>query len=138
MFKKNFADELAVVRPATPRRPPKGSTKHERVQSAFDQPAPAPIDRPTFIPPINIETAPTPIPASVQHPGSMSRSSISSLSPHDDPTRASMDTGDLDSETPRSLRSQDRRSLTSRITGVSVGKSIRKTLSFRRKSGEMS
>ena len=128
-----------MVRPATPRRSPKGSTKHERVQSTLDEPTPVAADRPTFIPPINIEAAPTPIPASVQHPGSMSRSSISSLSPHEDATRASSDTGDRDSETPRSLKSQDRRSLTSRITGASVGKSIRKTLSFRgRKSGEMS
>jgi hypothetical protein len=125
-----------VIRPATPRSRPNAAKKNDAAQSIADESAQV-TDRQLLIPPINIETSPTPIPASVQHPGSMSRASISSLHPYEDPPRASTDTGDRDSESPYTVRSQDRRSLTSRITGASV-KSIRKTLSFRgRRSGEI-
>jgi hypothetical protein len=139
VFNKNFADELATVRPATPRRRPSAAPKKRNisVQEVVDERTPVVATHPSFIPPINIETAPAPIPASVEHPRKMSRSSSSlSLSPDDEGLRVSTDTGDRDSGTPNTIRSQDRRSLTSRLTGASV-KGLRKTLSFRgRKSGE--
>ena len=91
---------------------------------------------PLLIPPITVEPSSDPIPESVQHPASMSRASISSsLHPSEDVRRLSIDVSESESQV--TIRSQDRRSLTSRIT-PSV-KSIRKTLSFRgRKSGEFS
>jgi hypothetical protein len=139
VFHKNFEEELAIARPATPRRRPRrpaDAKKHEptnNIAVAPTKPAestPAPL----LIPPITIDTSPTPIPESVQHAASMSRASISSLQPTEDSRRLSIDAS---SESPVTIRSQDRRSLSSRIT-PSV-KSIRKTLSFRgRKSGEFS
>ena len=138
VFNKNFAEELAVIRPATPRRRPNAVTmKPETVpQIAIEEATPAAKEPPPSIPPINIEPAPTPIPASVQHPGSMSRSSSLSLHPYDeDSSRTSIDTGDSDAT--GTVKSQDRRSLTSRITGTSF-RSVRKTLSFRgRRSSEI-
>jgi hypothetical protein len=137
VFNKNFAEELAVVRPPTPRlRRPTVSSKRDNVKISIDEPTPV-TARPTFIPPINITTAPEPIPASVQHPGNMSRASSSSLHPYEeDFGRVSTDTNDGISDSPNTVRSQDRRSFTSRITGASV-KGLRKTLSFRgRKSAE--
>jgi hypothetical protein len=126
-----------VIRPATPRRRTNASKKNDSAQSTPDK-KPVVIERPLLIPPINLDTTPTPVPASVQHPGNMSRSSMSSLHPYEDPSRASTDTGDRVSTSPNTVRSQDRRSLTSRITGVSV-KSIRKTMSFRgKRNGEIS
>ena len=64
---------------------------------------------------------------------------MSSLHPNDeDQSRASTDTVDRESEAPNTIRSQDRRSLTSRITSTSF-KSLRKTMSFRgKKIGEPS
>jgi hypothetical protein len=138
VFHKNFSQELAVVRPPTPRlRPAPIDTKRDTIKISVDEPTPVANNRPTFIPPINITTAPEPVPASVQHPGSMSRTSSSSLHPHEEEFgRVSVDGGDQDSETPNTVRSGDRRSFTSRLTGASV-KGLRKTLSFRgRKSGE--
>src|SRR5438105_3855055 len=138
VFQKNFADELATMRPLTPRRRAKSTSTKPETQKTIEDNAPAVKSPPTFIPPINIETVPTPIPASVAHPGGMSRSSSMSLLAEDDPSRLSTDNTDRESETPNTIRSQDRRSFTSRITGASV-KGIRKTLSFRgRKSGEFS
>lgn len=143
VFQKNFADELAIARPATPRRRPRRPTeakKHEptnsiaMAQTKPAEPTPTPDPAPLLIPPITIDRSPTPIPESVQHAASMSRASISSLQPTEDSRRLSIDAS---SESPVTIRSQDRRSLSSRIT-PSV-KSIRKTLSFRgRKSGEFS
>jgi hypothetical protein len=137
VFKKNFADELAVIKPPTPRRRLSVVvTKHDGPETTTTEQIGA-TERPAFIPPINIELAPTPIPASVQISGTMSRSSVSSLRPSEDYPRTSTDTGDRESEKPQTIRSQDRRSFTSRITGASV-RSIRKTLSFRgRKIGEI-
>lgn len=138
MFNKNFAEELTVIRPATPRRRPNASiSKRDTIQATVAESTSAVTDHPTFIPPITIESSPTPIPASVEHPGNAARASVSSLSPYEDPTRASIDTnGDRSSESPVTVRSQDRRSFTSRLTGASV-KGIRKTMSFRRRSGEV-
>jgi hypothetical protein len=141
VFHKNFAEELTIARPATPRPRPRRATeakKHEPTNSTAVAPTkptePSPAPAPLLIPPITIDTSPTPIPESVQHPASMSRASISSLQPTEDSRRLSIDAS---SESPVTIRSQDRRSLSSRIT-PSV-KSIRKTLSFRgRKSGEFS
>jgi hypothetical protein len=87
------------------------------------------------IPPINIEPAPSPIPESVRHPGSLARSSMSSFIGRDEDSRLSIDTADRHSESPETIRSQDRRSLSSRFTGVSV-RGLRKTLSFRGKKEE--
>lgn len=137
VFKKNFAEELAVLRPATPRRRGNSTPAKRETQVTIEKPPPVVKSPPTFIPPIKIETAPAPIPASVEHPGSMSRSSSTSQLAEDDPSRLSIDNADKESESPVTIRSQDRRSFTSRITGASV-KGIRKTLSFRgRKSGEI-
>jgi dedicator of cytokinesis protein 3 len=84
VFNKNFAEELAVVRPATPRRRPSAVPKKRNasVKEVVDERTPVVASHPPIIPPINIETAPAPIPASVEHPGNMSRTSSSvSLSP---------------------------------------------------------
>lgn len=114
-------------------KPEKGS------QAANEETASGTKEHLSFIPPINIEPASGPIPASVEHPGALSRSSSSSLTPLDEEeSRASTDTTDRDSEALGTVRSHDRRSLTSRLTGTSF-KSVRKTLSFRgRKSNETS
>jgi hypothetical protein len=135
VFQKNFADELAVIRPATPRKRA-NTIKRDVPQSADESNQ---TGRPAFIPPINIEPAPGQIPASLQMSGNMSRPSMSSLHPYDDTPRASLDTTtDKESEALQTVRSQDRRSFTSRITGAASVKSIRKTLSFRgRKGGEI-